>query len=313
MPDRYGSPSSSGRFGPGGDPWFRVGQIDVTTTVAVVGMGVISMVVWAIEGTAHELTQRLLLISDDVSGIGSVLSGEIWRLVTWPLVNDPDIWTIILFAVFYMLGNQLEALMGRRPFMFFLLALTLIPAVLVTVLELVIPGFLGSAFGLRFVELGVLVAFAAQYPTARFWPGIPAWGIAAVIVGLDFLQALGERNDYQFAMLLAVIVTALLGIRAFGFANELLWLPKLSLPGSITGTSAAPRRPRQQRSKKRRGRGSLSAVPGPPVSSVSDRRTEMEIDALLDQVAESGLDSLSKEQRKRLEDHSKQLRKKRDQ
>ncbi len=311
MPDRYGFTSPSGRSG-GGDPWFRAGQIDVTTTVAVIGMGIISMFVWAIEGDRHQVTEKLILISDD-AGLGSVLSGQVWRLVTWPVVNEPDIWIIILFAVFYMLGNQLEALMGRRPFMFFLLALTLIPAILVTLLELIIPSFFGFAFGLRFVEIGVLVAFAGQYPTARFWPGIPAWGIAAVIVGIDFLQALGDRNDYQFAMLLAVIVTSLLGLRAFGFANELPWLPKIGLPASSTGSSAGPARPRQPRSKRRRGRGSLSAVPAPPSSSATDRRSEMEIDALLDQVAESGLDSLSKEQRKRLEDHSKRLRKKREQ
>ena len=36
---------------------------------------------------------------------------------------------------------------------------------------------------------------------------------------------------------------------------------------------------------------------------------DMEIDALLDQVAERGLDSLTKDQRKRLEEHSKRLRK----
>jgi NAD(P)-dependent dehydrogenase (short-subunit alcohol dehydrogenase family) len=170
-----------------------------------------------------------------------------------------------------------------------------------------------AAMGARVVmvarEQGPLDTAVAKIHAA----GGAAWGIAAVIVGIDFLQALGDRNDYQFAMLLAVIVTSLLGIRAFGFANELPWLPKIGLPAGITGSSAGPTRPRQPRSKRRRGRGSLSAVPAPPSSPATDRRSEMEIDALLDQVAESGLDSLSKEQRKRLEDHSKRLRKKREQ
>lgn len=307
MVGRFGSTSSSGRFG-GGRPWFRIGNIDVTTTVAIVGVGVLWMFVWAIEGRSHVLSQRLYLISSEF-GVGSVTEGQVWRLVTWPVVNEPDIWAIILFAVFYMLGNQMENLMGRKPFLWFIALLTMVPAVMVTLFEVLMPGFEGFAFGLRFVELGILVAFAAQYPTARFWPGIPAWGLAAIIVGLDFLQALGARNDYQFTMLVFTVVVGVVGIRSFGFANELHWVPKVPLPASMTGESPSPRAARPQRRRRRsRGKGNLSSVPPPPSESPS---ADMEIDALLDQVADSGLDSLSKEQRRRLEDHSKRLRKRR--
>ncbi|MGI9621959.1 MAG: rhomboid family intramembrane serine protease [Acidimicrobiales bacterium] len=308
MPDRY---SFSSPWSRGNEPWFRVGQVDVTTTVAVIGVGLIYMLVWAIEGPARSISKHLWLISEEF-GVGSVIEGQIWRLATWPVVNEPDIWAILLFAIFYMLGNQLENLMGRRPFMFFLLALTLMPAIVVTLVELILSDFAGFAFGLRFVELGVLAAFAAQYPTARFWPGIPAWIIAAVIIALDFLQALGDRNDYEFVMLATVIITSLIGFRSFGFANELEWIPRIPLPAAITGSSAQPSPPRQRRRKSRgRGRANLSVAPPPSSPPQSDRRMEMEIDALLDQVAEQGLDSLSKDQRKRLEDHSKRLRKRR--
>lgn len=310
MPDRYSFSSPFGRgFGGGSQPWFRVGNLDVTTTVAVVGAGIIWFFIWAIEGPSRSVSEQLFLVSEGAP-VGSVVEGQVWRLVTWPIVNEPDFWTIILFAVFFMLGNQLENLMGRKPFMWFLLMLTLVPAVLVTVLEIVIPDFVGLAFGLRFVELGVLVAFAAQYPTARFWPGIPAWGIAAIIVGLDFLQTLGDRNDYRFALLFFTVATGLIGIRSFGYANEVPWIPKVPLPAAMTGERApgsSGRTPRARRSRSR-GRGNLSAVPPSPTQPHAD---DHEIDALLDQVAERGLDSLSKEQRRRLEEHSKRLRKRR--
>jgi hypothetical protein len=39
------------------------------------------------------------------------------------------------------------------------------------------------------------------------------------------------------------------------------------------------------------------------------RVEEAEMDAILDQVSERGMDSLTPQQRKRLEDHSKRLRK----
>ena len=72
--------------------------------------------------------------------------------------------------------------------------------------------------------------------------------------------------------------------------------------------STPRQRPQQQRRRRSRVRGNLSAVPSPPQP---DPLMDMEIDALLDQVAERGLDSLTKDQRKRLEDHSKRLRKRR--
>ena len=54
-------------------------------------------------------------------------------------------------------------------------------------------------------------------------------------------------------------------------------------------------------------------LPTRPTSPPQYPLADMEIDSLLDQVAEQGLDSLTKDQRKRLEEHSKRLRKRRDQ
>ena len=81
----------------------------------------------------------------------------------------------------------------------------------------------------------------------------------------------------------------------------------------MTGQRSSPSHPAQPRRRRSRGRGNLSAVPTPPRQAAADRSLDMEIDALLDQVAERGLDSLTKEQRKRLEDHSKRLRKRKGQ
>lgn len=302
---------NAGRFGNSDDPWFRVGTIDVTTTIAVVGMGLVSMFIWAAEGRDRGFSKYLWLVSKDVGSItgGSVLGGQIWRLITWPIPNEPDFWTLLLFAVFFMLGSQLEALMGRRLFTVFLISLTVAPAVLVTLFELV-TGVDGIAAGLRFIEVGVLIGFAMHYPTARFWPGIPAWGIAIGIVVLDFLQIIGNRDNYSLVLLLSVVLTSLLLTRSMGFAEEVDWIPKLPLPASMGGTapsgakSAGPNMGRPSRSRRR---GKLKAVP--PVNPVQSDLADMEIDSLLDQVANEGLDSLTKEQRKRLEQHSKRLRK----
>jgi hypothetical protein len=298
------------RFGSSDDPWFRVGNIDVSTTIFVTALGVLSMVVWAIEGARGPIFRNLILISQN-SVTGSVLDGQLWRLVTWPIPNEPDFWTIVLLFVFFQLGTQVENLMGRRPFAWFLVALTVIPAIIVTLVE-VVAGVSGLAEGLRFVELGVLIAFAMQYPKAPFFFGIPAWGITAAIVALEGLQIVGLRDDYSLVVWICLIVTAMVGFRSFGYAESLPQIPKVPLPASLTGSIATSRASRPPgRPTRRRGRKNLQIVP--PANPARDRLTEMEIDALLDQVASDGLDSLTKQQRKRLEEHSKELRRRREQ
>ena len=292
---------SSRRFGYSDDPWFRIGGFAVSTTAFVVGLGVISMIIWGIEGRHGPIFKHLVLVSKDFA-FGSVLEGEIWRLATWPSPNEPEFWTILLFAIFYMLGSQLEMLLGRVRFAWFLILLTGIPAVMVTGVE-AIAGISGDISGLRLVEVGVLVAFAAQYSHTRFWPGIPGWVIAVVIVGLDVLQALGDRDEYALILLACTVAVALLGIRAFGYATNLSWIPKLSLSFGFSRTSSSSRPLRSRREP--RGRGHLRAVPS------SDERVSPEIDALLDQVASRGLDSLTRKQRKQLEAHARRLRRRR--
>ena len=300
---------SSRRFGYSDDPWFRIGTFGVSTTVFVVGLGVISMIIWAAEGRYGPIFRELLLVSEHFA-FGSVLEGEIWRLITWPIPNEPDFWTIILFAIFYMLGSQIEALLGRWRFAFFLLALTVVPSVVVTALE-ALTGIEGWVGGLRMVEVGVLVAFAAQYSHARFWPGIPGWVIAVVIVGLDVLQYTSNRNWFALVVLACTVVVALFGIRAFGYATNLTWIPKLSLASSSGQSSSGQissgqissglRGPRSRR----RSRDHLRAVP------TSDEKVSPEMDALLDQVSSQGLDSLTRKQRKQLEAHARRLRRRR--
>ena len=292
---------SSRRFGHSDDPWFRIGSFAVTTTAFVVGLGVVSMIIWAGEGRYGPIFRHLVLVSDNFA-FGSVLEGEIWRLITWPIPNEPHFWTIVLFAIFYMLGSQIEALLGRWRFALFLVALTIIPAIVVTAVE-ALTGMTGGISGLRMVEVGVLVAFAAQYAQARFWPGIPGWVIAVVIVGLDALQAIGERDEFALIVLACTVAVALLGIRAFGYATNLTWIPKLSL-SSGAGSPSSTTRPSRSR-RRGRGRDHLRSVPS------STAAVSPEIDALLDQVSSQGIDSLSRKQRKQLEAHARRLRRRR--
>ena len=301
-------------FGESVDPWFRVGQVAVTTTVLVSAMSVAYMFVWAFEGFDQPITHKLILTSSP--RFGSVAEGEIWRLVTWPLPTGPGMLSLLLIAVFWMLGSQLELLMGRVRFTFFLLLLTVVPALIMTALEF--AGVYGLAYGLRYVELGVLVAFATHYSSARFWPGIPVWGLAGIIVGMAMLQAISVRGEYEFILTGIMAVLSPLLLRALGHAEQHEWIPRFPLPAKLGG--GPHRRPttRQRRRPQPRQRGThLTSVkppwppptPSPPPGEVA---AQAKIDALLDKMGEHGLESLTEAERRSLEDLSKRLRDKRE-
>ena len=303
--------SFSDGFGRNNDPWFRVGDVGITTTIALTAIGAFSVFVYVIEGNARSLSKYFWLTPRGFSSaLGpSVTEGGLWRLVTWPLFLENGsriFFSVILIAIFYMLGSRVEEVMGKYRYLRFMATLIVLPAVVVVALDYVF-GISGVVGGLRFPELAVLVAFALIYPEARFFFGLPAWGIAAFIVVIEALQTMADRNWFGLILGSLLVGLALLLVRSMGLAESAGWIPKLALPGGFSSNSPGPTT-RTKPSRKRRRKTNLSVAPDPIESDLAD----MEIDALLDQVATEGLDSLTKAQRKRLEEHSKRLRKRKD-
>jgi membrane associated rhomboid family serine protease len=264
--------------------WFRVGTFEVTTTVFIAAASTISMFLWALD---TRLVEPLVLWASDV------WSGQIWRLVTWPLANEPSIWTAISIALFYLFGREVERSLGRRRFVWFVGYVVLVPAVVAVLLSL-------NNAGLFSVTTALFLTFIAAYPTARGFFGIPLWIFGVVFVGIDILQLIGLRDFDRLVLVLVGCAIALVAARAFGL-SELEWIPRVPLPGS--GASPRPVRPRRTARSPRRGHAEVV-----PLRPPTDPRQEAEIDALLDKISESGLDSLTPEERRRLDEHSRRMR-----
>ncbi len=283
------------------DPWFRIGTLDITTTVLVVIACVASLFVWAASETVH---QYLWLIPADVR------SGELWRLVTWPLANVPDLWTVITIAIFWYFGRQVEGMLGRNRFGVMLLLLAVIPGIIGTLLDT-------PQAGLAPIELAVFLVYIAEYPFVRFFFNIPAWVIGAVVLGIQVLQYIGNRDRNSILLLFVTIAVAALTARAMGLAQSLPWIPKIPIPSAssrrrrkagrggrgdvISGPWAAP-----TRSEPYRG----SSLPQPP-RPAEDPRDQAELDHLLDKISANGMDGLSAEEKRRLNELSKRLRNRR--
>lgn len=302
MAGRFSFSSPESRYG--GPPWFRVGDVDITTTVLVAGACVLSMFVWAAD---PDLLSPLLLEPSEIRG------GQVWRLITWPLANSPSIWTLITIAIFWYFGRELEGLLGRNRFATFLVILTVLPAVIATVADF----DLFQSGGISYVELGVFLTFIVEYPQVRFFFGIPGWVIGAVIIGIQILQLLGLREIDSVLFLVIIIATAAMTARAMGLATSLPWIPKLPLPGgaggSGGGSSRSPKRSNRRSKQSRRSSGGSTVVDGPwqgasSAPSPDAAAAQAELDVLLDKISAGGLESLSSDEKRRLNELSKRLR-----
>ncbi len=274
------------RPGPGSDDgWFRVGSVEVTTTVLVVVLAIVSVIEWAFEGTLGPLQSHLMLDPD------TVVSGQVWRVVTWPIAYPGGIGLLDAFTlfIFWYFGTEIEGLLGKRKMAWFLGLITVGLGLLwVGVVEL--STTFGILSSVNQLELMVLLVFIAEYPQRRFFFNIPGWVIGAIIVGISVLSYVGNRDwllllNFALGLLLTAIVA-----RSMGLMSEWRGVPSLRFHRSS--------RPKRQR----RTSSGPTVVQGPwhPPEPTPVSRDQAALDALLDKISASGMDSLTDGEREQL-------------
>jgi membrane associated rhomboid family serine protease len=284
MPGRYrfSMPSNRDRS----DPWFRLGSIDITSTIIVSFLCVVSFFIYA---ASPSWLEPFYLLSYEVR------NGEVWRLLTWPIANEPSIWTAIGIAIFWYFGSQIEAQLGRVRYLWLLLLVAVIPGLVGTLIDV-------SFGGIRPLEIAIFVVFACENPKMPFFFGIQAWILAVVIVGIDILQLLGARDSEVLIVYLAALVTAVWAARSFGMLNDFQWLPRIKLPKRRKHAGASGR--------SSGGRSVVVDGPWPSTPVYKPMPDQAEVDQILDKIALVGMDGLTSEEKRRLNEASKRLRKK---
>ncbi len=274
--------SKPNRRGPN-DPWFRVGAVEIGSAALLALMCIVSVFVYALEPVDKPTLRRLALIPSEIK------SGQVWRVVSWPLANGLDqqiLWVLVAVAVLWYFGSRLEAQVGRTRMAWYLAAIIFIPGLVGTALDL-------PQAGVHTVQLVVLLTFIAQYPNVRFFFGIPAWVLGAVYVAAEVLQLSGDRAGKRLLFFVVSLIVGALAARAVGMLDEFPWIPKISVPHR----NRQPRRSRRP-----------AVVAGPWGGQTSVSADQSELDDLLDKISASGMDSLSKSEKQRLNELSKRLR-----
>lgn len=287
----FPSPGFRGRD----DAWFRVGALEVTTTVLLVGLGVFGILLRAL---AASVSDQLVFASF------LVRQGEVWRVVSWPLgvARNEVFWSAVTVFFLYIIGQQLERILGRTRFLTFVGLVVVVPA-------LVSTPFNVGAGGMHYISLPCFVGLALVYPQARSFFNIPLWVLAALFVAIEVLQLAGDGQTDQIVFLFLVLAVSLLALRSFGVIEDVKWVPKLPLPTKRAGGGRGAGAGRGGKKRK------LKAVPNPPADvyrppapKAGDGLRQAELDMLLDKIAANGIESLTPEERRRLDEASRRLR-----
>lgn len=284
MPGRYSFGSVRG--GGSRDPWFRVNHFDVNTTTLITALSGLSMLLWAISPATFAWLIELP---------SEVKRGQLWRIATWPLANPPSIWTVLTLYIFWLLGTQLENTLGRFRFLGMLTALTIVPGIIGVLINVPLGGF-------RTVELGIFVAYALENPRTRFMFNIPAWVMAAVIVGIEVLQLSGNRDGGGIVLLFVLLATAVVMLKSLGMGSDLpAWVPRVPLPG-LAGPKRKPGPAKRAKDLIKRAEKAeasvtdISTMRPMEVSPEAKRARQAKIDGILDKISAHGINSLEEEE-----------------
>lgn len=308
-------------------PLFYVRGHGVHLTTLLVGVYAVALVACSLLMAAGQERGVLSLLAFDSSAV--VQRWEVWRLVTYPLLQPPSLWFLLEMYFLYTFGQEVEKFFGRRTFLKLYAAMLLVPTLLLTA---------GDFFGVRSVlvgtntlHFGVFALFVFVYPGVRF-ALIPLTALQWLLVLLAFytLICLAGRDWTAVFTLWVSVGVAFLGVRVAGagggwpsssfVARVRNLFPRrrgnggrasTTVRGGTFGKQAPQARSSSRRAVEAPVSGGSAAVGGGAAGSVkttggsgglSGRGDVYDsIDPLLDKIAKHGLGSLSASERAALE------------
>ncbi len=254
-------------------------------TVALIVIHVAGFVLTVLQGGG--LAELLVLLPAEVR------AGQLWRLITYPVVPAGGAWALLWNMLFlWWFGREVESLYGSAN-----LVATYVTAALVAGLAALLVSLSPAVpdvplAGASTAILSVLVIYAMWYPRHRIYffglfPIEIRW-LVAIYVGIDLLNVAAARE--------ALLPVALARLAAAGW-GALVKAQDLRLADWARSLWRGMSRPRPR----------LRVVPPPPPAE----ELEEELDRLLAKVQEKGIDGLTSAERHRLEQLSRELKQRR--
>jgi membrane associated rhomboid family serine protease len=233
-----------------------------------------------------------------ILNIDAVMSGQVWRLVTYAFLHSPGDWTHILFNMLFLwwFGSDLEAMYGPREFLAFYLGAALLGGIAYEGWALAAHQS-APCLGASGAVTALLVLNALHFPHRLIYVfliiPVPLWLFAILNVAQDAFVFVGQRNTG-----VAVVVHLAGALFAFTY-----WKFHIRLLDSFGGWMS--RFKRRSRPRLRLFRPEEIEPREQPVgvaaiaadTSPVDEHLEAKLDAVLEKLARTGKESLTDTER----------------
>ncbi len=218
-----------------------------------------------------------------------------WQLLTAGFIHSRDMWHILInMIVLYFFGRDVEAIYGRMEFLRIYLTLIVLSSLAWVISQTIWDRNAAAMMGASGAVMGIMVLYIVHFPRRLIYIWgilpVPAWVLGILYVGSDFMGFLGGRGA-------ATHVAYETHLAGAGFAALYYYL-HLNLGQLLPGGGFRGWRPRPRL---------RVHDPRPDGSERFDDR----VDAILDKVSREGIDSLSPNERKMLEDASRRYQRRR--
>ena len=245
---------------------------------------------------------------------------QVWRWGTYVFVQQPSVFFILEMFFLYRFGIEIEKVFGRPVLARLYGGLVLLPPVLVTLVYFATGGPGYPLAGTGFSHFCLFLGICLLYPGALMFCSIPWLTLklaGSLLLGIYVLMDVAGRNWIHLGLLLANVGLTYVILRQAGltprfgalreaFLNALparKSKPAAPFPfsrGSVSGhrsakSSAAPSKYYEPKIK-------------PKPDLAPERKVVEEIDAILDKIARSGMDSLTPEEKAALQKASSKLK-----
>ena len=231
-------------------------------------------------------------------GLGSDLfrgNWQAWQLLSYGFMHETlqarNGFFHILFNMFglYVFGRDVELRYGRQEMLRFYLLAIIVSGLAWLLVQILMQQSLGLLVGASGGVAAVVILYCFNFPQRRLllmgiWP-MPAWALGVLFVAVDLFGAAGAGSA-------KIAYVAHLAGAGFASAYFLLgW--NFNRLGSLPGKKLLQRKPRLK-------------VHRPDTAD----KTEQEADKILEKIREHGEESLSKKERRIMEDYSRRMREK---
>lgn len=251
----------------------------------------------------------------------AVWQGQVLRMITYAFVNHPTIWFVLEMVMLFIFGREVERVLGSKRFGLFYLGLILLSPIVLQLLSL--TGTSEQWSGSQIINFAIFTSFVALHPEVRFFFGLTGRWMLAIFVGLTSLQLIQEHALTELVLFLGESLAVILFMKAQGYSDLIPVLRKASFPfflkRSVSSHSAPTSSLKSSPPKTEEVPSTLgsstttSFIPvfskpnSLPKSKESRRPKTINIDALLDKISQTGMESLTEKEKEQLTNASTAL------